>query len=188
VGYSRLVGVDEEGTLETLNLYRGVFISLIEEHHGRVVATAGDSVLAEFGSAVQAVRSAVAVQRALERRNADLDEARRMKFRIGINVGDVMVQGADLLGDGVNIAARLEQMAEPGSILVSGAVWEQVESKLAFSCCYVGEQTAKNIARPIRTYRVAWEQQDVVAVDLGSPAKPPPLRTNRPSPCCHLST
>jgi len=175
VGYSRLMGADEEGTLETLNLYRGVFNSLIEEHHGRVVATAGDSVLAEFGSAVQAVRSAVAVQRALERRNADLDDARRMNFRIGINVGDVMVQGADLLGDGVNIAARLEQMAEPGSILVSGAVWEQIEGKLAFSCCYVGEQTAKNIARPIRTYRVAWEQQDVVAVDLGSPAKPPPL-------------
>src|ERR1700752_1892289 len=102
-GYSRLMGADEEGTLKTLNLYRGVMTQLIEEHQGRVVGTAGDSLLAEFGSAVQAVRSAVAVQRALERRNADLEEGRRMAFRIGINVGDVMVQGGDLLGDGVNI-------------------------------------------------------------------------------------
>ena len=140
-GYSRLMGADEEGTLKTLNLYRGVMTQLIQEHQGRVVATAGDNLLAEFGSAVQAVRSAVAVQRALDRRNADLDETRRMRFRIGINVGDVMVQGADLLGDGVNIAARLEQMAEPGSILVSGTVWEQIQGKLSFPCSYLGEQT-----------------------------------------------
>jgi class 3 adenylate cyclase len=150
-GYSRLMGADEEGTLKTLNLYRGVMTQLIEEHQGRVVATAGDNLLAEFGSAVQAVRTAVAVQRALDRRNADLEEARRMRFRIGINVGDVMVQGTDLLGDGVNIAARLEQMAEAGGILVSGTVWEQIQGKLSFPCSYVGEQTAKNIARPVRT-------------------------------------
>jgi adenylate cyclase len=174
-GYSRLMGADEEGTLKTLNLYRGVVIQLVEEHQGRIVATAGDSLLAEFGSAVQAVRSAVAVQRALDRRNADLEEARRMHFRIGINVGDVMVQGTDLLGDGVNIAARLEQMAEPGSILVSGTVWEQIEGKLSFPCSYAGEQTAKNITRPVRTYRVAWEQPEILAASLGGPPSAPAL-------------
>src|SRR5215813_7500987 len=118
-GYSRLMGADEEGTLKTLTLYRGVIAQFVEEHQGRVVDAVGDSILAEFGSAVQAVRAAVAIQRALDRRNADLEEARRMHFRIGINVGDVMVQGSDLLGDGVNIAARLEQLAKPGSIYVS---------------------------------------------------------------------
>ena len=163
-GYSRLMGGDEEGTLKTLNLYRSVMTDLIAEHQGRVVNTVGDSLLAEFGSAVQAVRSAVAVQRALDRRNAGLDEARRMHFRIGINVGDVMVQGADLMGDGVNIAARLEQMAEPGGIMVSGTVWEQIEGKLSFPCMFVGEQIAKNIARPVRTYRIAWEQPDMNSI------------------------
>jgi len=175
-GYSRLMSVDEEGTLKTLNLYRGVVTQLIEEHQGRVVSTAGDGLLAEFGSAVQAVRSAVAVQQALARRNADLGEARRMRFRIGINVGDVMVQGSDVLGDGVNIAARLQQMAAPGSILVSATVWEQVEGKLSFPCVHRGEQTVKNIARPVRTYRVDWEQPDMVGAgpsDLPAlPAKP----------------
>jgi len=179
-GYSRLMGADEEGTLKTLNLYRGVMTDLIAEHQGRVVGTAGDSVLAEFGSAVQAVRSAVAVQRALNRRNADLDEARRMRFRIGINVGDVMVQGADLLGDGVNIAARLEQMAEPGSILVSGTVWEQIQGKIAFPCSFLGEQTARNIARPVRAYRVDWEQPDMLDAGLGGPPEAPSL-PNKPS-------
>jgi adenylate cyclase len=148
---------------------------LIEEHQGRIVATAGDSVLAEFGSAVQAVRSAVAVQRALDRRNADLEEPRRMQFRIGINVGDVMVQGSDLLGEGVNIAARLEQMGKPGSIFVSGTVWEQIEGKLSFPCSYLGEQTAKNIARPVRAYCVAWDQPEALAMDLGGSAKAPAL-------------
>ncbi|HTO85414.1 MAG TPA: adenylate/guanylate cyclase domain-containing protein, partial [Methylomirabilota bacterium] len=174
-GYSRLMGADEEGTLKTLTLYRGVITQFVEEHQGRVVATAGDSILAEFGSAVQAVRSAVAVQRALDRRNADLEESRRMHFRIGINVGDVMVQGTDLLGDGVNIAARLEQMAGPGSILVSGTVWEQIEGKLSFPCTYTGEQAVKNIARPVRTYRVAWEQPESVTTSLSTPQVAPPL-------------
>jgi pentatricopeptide repeat protein len=169
-GYSRLMGTDEEETLKTLNIYRDVVTQLVEEHQGRVVGLAGDSMLAEFASAVQAVRSAVAVQRALERRNADLAENRRMRLRIGINIGDVMVQGADLLGDGVNIAARLEQMAEPGGILVSGTVWEQIQGKLSFPCAYMGDQTAKNIARPVRTYRVAWDQTDMLeAPAAGSP-------------------
>jgi adenylate cyclase len=174
-GYSRLMGVDEEGTLKTLTLYRGVITQLIDEHQGRVVGTAGDSLLAEFGSAVQAVRAAVAVQRALERRNADLADTRRMQFRIGINVGDVMVQGGDLLGDGVNIAARLEQMGEAGGILVSGTVWEQVEGKVAFPCAYVGEERVKNIARPVRTYRVDWRQADAPSLDPGGRQTTPAL-------------
>jgi adenylate cyclase len=179
-GYSRLMGADEEGTLKTLTVYRGVAAQLIEEHQGRVVTTAGDAILAEFGSAVQAVRSAVAVQRAFNRRNADLAETRRMRFRIGINVGDVMVQGADLLGDGVNIAARLEQMADPGGILVSGAVWEQIDGKLSFPCSYIGNQAVKNIARPVRTYRVAWDQPERLDVAAGGPAEAPSL-PNKPS-------
>jgi TolB-like protein/class 3 adenylate cyclase/Flp pilus assembly protein TadD len=179
-GYSRLMGADEEGTLKTLNLFRGIITRLIEAHQGRVVGTAGDNVLAEFASAVLAVRSAVAVQRALDRHNADLDEARRMKFRIGINVGDVIVQGADLLGDGVNVAARLEQMAEPGGIVVSGTVWEQIQGKVEFPCSYLGEQTAKNIARPLRTYRVDWEQPDMRVVGSGGTPEAPAL-PNKPS-------
>jgi adenylate cyclase len=175
VGYSRLMGADEEGTLKTLNVYASVMTQLIEEHQGRVFGTGGDSLLAEFGSAVQAVRSAVAVQRALDRRNADLPESRRMHFRIGINLGDIMVQGGNLLGDGVNIAARLQQMAETGGILVSGTVWEQIEGKLTFPCSYAGEQTAKNIARAVRTYRVDWGQPDMAGAGLGSPPVAPAL-------------
>ena len=171
-GYSRLMAADEEGTLKTLTLYRGVMNALIEEHQGRVIGTAGDSLLAEFGSAVLAVRAAVAIQRALDRRNADLDEPRRMTLRIGIHLGDVMVQGSDLLGDGVNIAARLEQMAEPGSILVSGTVWEQIDGKVSFPCSYLGEQTAKNLARPVRAYRVSWHQPDMLRP---GPAETPSL-------------
>jgi adenylate cyclase len=179
-GYSRLMGTDEEGTLQTLNLYRSVITQIIEEHEGRIVATAGDSVLAEFISPVQAVRSAVAVQRALHRRNADLEETRQMHFRIGINLGDVMIQGTDVLGEGVNIAARLEQMAPPASIFVSGPVWEQIEGKVAFPCAYIGEEKVKNIARPVRTYRVGWEQAETPSVSFSGPPAAPAL-PDRPS-------
>ena len=174
------MSADEEGTLKTLNLYRSVITQLVEEHQGRIVVTAGDSVLAEFDSAVQAVRAAVAIQRALDRRNADLEEARRMHFRIGINVGDVMVQGTDILGDGVNIAARLEQMAQPSSIFVSGSVWEQIEGKVAFPCWYFGEEKVKNIARPVRTYRVGWEQTETAGASFNGPPIAPAL-PDRPS-------
>ena len=115
-GYSRLMAADEEATLRTLTAYRSTISDLVSEHGGRIFGTAGDSAIAEFGSAVQAVRSAVAIQRALHRRNADLPQDRRMEFRIGINVGDIMVEGEDLLGDGVNVAARLEGVATPGGI------------------------------------------------------------------------
>jgi TolB-like protein/tetratricopeptide (TPR) repeat protein len=179
-GYSRLMGSDEEGTLQTLNLYRSVITQLVEEHEGRIVATAGDSVLAEFVSPVQAVRSAVAVQRALDRRNADLEDARQMRFRIGVNLGDVMIQGTDVLGEGVNIAARLEQMAPPAGIFVSGTVWEQIEGKVAFPCVYVGDEKVKNIARPVRTYRVSWEQAEAPSASFSGPPVAPAL-PDRPS-------
>src|SRR5207248_3335464 len=131
-GYSRMVAEDEEGTLRTLRAYRSTIGDLIEEHAGRIFATAGDSVMAEFASAVQAVRAAVAIQRALQRHNADLAPGRRMEFRIGINLGDVIAEGGDLLGDGVNVAARLQEVAAPAGICLSGAVRDQIEGKLTF--------------------------------------------------------
>ncbi len=118
VGYSRLVGEDEEGTLRTLGTCREVIDGLVTEHHGRVFGSAGDSVVAEFASPVEAVRCAANIQRDLERRNADLPEDRRMRFRIGINLGDVIVEGDNLLGDGVNVAARLETLADAGGMSV----------------------------------------------------------------------
>ena len=172
-GYSRLVSEDEEATLRTLNDYCATIADLVSEHSGRIFATAGDSVVAEFASPVQAVRTAVAVQRALDRRNADLPETRRMHFRIGINLGDVVIQDGDLLGDGVNVAARLEQMAEPRSILVSGSVWDQIEGKLTFPCSFGGEHRVKNIPRPLRTYSVDWTQPDMIGSSASSPSMPP---------------
>jgi TolB-like protein/class 3 adenylate cyclase/Tfp pilus assembly protein PilF len=173
-GYSRMMAADEEGTLRTLAAYRKAMSDLISEHGGRIFGTAGDSVIAEFGSAVQAVRSAVAIQRALHRRNADLPHDRRMEFRIGINVGDVIAEGDDLLGDGVNVAARLEGVAAPGGICISGFVREQIEGKLNFALTPLGERTLKNISRPVRAYAVDSRVEDPVASGVlgGSPALP----------------
>lgn len=174
-GFSRLVADNEEQTLNMLGVYRGVIADLVGEHGGRIFGTAGDSVIADFSSPVLAVRSAVAIQRALDRHNADLLPNRRMDFRIGVNLGDVVVEGADLLGDGVNLAARLEQMAEPGGILVSSAVWEQVEGKVPFPCAYQGERTVKNLARPVRVYSVDWKQPDMLGMMPDSTDRPPTL-------------
>ncbi|MCZ6862907.1 MAG: adenylate/guanylate cyclase domain-containing protein [Alphaproteobacteria bacterium] len=154
VGYSRLMGEDEEETAERLNAYRKVIDKLIAGHDGRVFGSAGDSVIAEFASPVQAVRCAVEFQRSIEERNADLPEDRRMRFRIGVNLGDVMVEGDNLLGDGVNVAARLEGLAEPGGICVRRAVRNQVRDKLSVVFEDMGEVEVKNIARPIRVFRV----------------------------------
>ena len=162
-GYSRLMAADEEATLRTLTAYRSTVADLVSEHGGRIFGTAGDSVIAEFGSAVQAVRSAVAIQRALHRRNADLPHDRRMQFRIGINVGDVMVEGEDLLGDGVNVAARLEGVATPGGICVSSFVRDQIDGKLNFTLTPLGERSLKNIVKPIQVYAVDWRAEDPVA-------------------------
>ena len=157
-GYSRLMGDDEEATIRTLTAYRAVISSLIQHHRGRVVDSPGDNLLAEFASVVDAVRCAVEIQHALKVKNAELPEHRQMQFRIGINLGDVIVEGERFYGDGVNIAARLESLAVPGGICISGTVYDQVENKLALNYEYQGEQTVKNIAKPVRTYRVVMEE------------------------------
>ncbi len=173
-GYSRLMGADEEATLKTLNVYRGIIDGLIARHDGRIVGTAGDSVLVEFGSAVEAVRCSISIQEELRVRNAELPDDRKMHFRIGVNLGDVMVEGDNLLGDGVNVAARLEGLAEPGGICVSGSVYEQIENKLALGYSDLGEQEVKNIARPVRAYRVVVEPSGgAVTVPRPQPQRSP---------------
>jgi TolB-like protein len=153
-GYSRLMGEDEESTLLTLSSHRKLIDSLIQQHHGRFVNSAGDSVLAEFASVVNAVQCAVEVQATLKAENANLQPERRMEFRIGINLGDVMVDGEQIYGDGVNVAARLESLAEPGGICISNTVHDHVRGKVAVEFADLGEQSLKNIERPIRAHRV----------------------------------
>src|SRR5271169_6643447 len=153
VGYSRLMGADEEGTHERCQAY---LVELLEpkirEHHGRIVKTTGDGVLAEFASVVDAVRCADEIQRAMADRDLDLAEERRLRFRIGVNLGDVIVDGGDIYGDGVNIAARLEGLAAPGGICVSGTVRDHIGDRLPYAFEDMGEQSVKNIARPVRVY------------------------------------
>jgi len=153
-GYSRLMGEDEEATHRTLTSYRKLIDSLIEQHHGRFVNSAGDSVLAEFASVVNAVQCAVEIQNTLKAENTSLPSERRMEFRIGINLGDVIVDGVQIYGDGVNVAARLESLAEPGGICISRTVHDQVKNKLALSYADLGEQRVKNIAEAVRVFRV----------------------------------
>jgi adenylate cyclase len=181
-GYSRLMGDDEVGTLQMLTAYRQITDALIHQYRGRIVGTAGDSILVEFVSAVDAVQCAVQIQQALKISNDDLPSQRRMEFRIGINVGDVIVEGSQIYGDGVNIAARLEALAEAGGICISGTVYDQIENKLELGYEYQGEQTVKNIARPVRVYRVQPEAEATaiaqgggdVSSSLPSPALPLP--------------
>jgi adenylate cyclase len=155
-GYSRLMGADEEGTLERLKaLRRELLDPKISEHTGRVVKTTGDGALVEFASVVDAVRCAVAVQQAMPERNTSVEAENRIELRIGINLGDVIVEGDDLYGDGVNIAERLEALAEPGGICISRMVREQIRDKLPYSFADMGEQSVKNIARPVRTYTMS---------------------------------
>jgi adenylate cyclase len=151
-GYSRLMGVDEVGTLKGLTERRTILDRFIEEHRGRIANTAGDSVLAEFGSAVDAVRCAVEAQAALAEANSHLSQDKRINFRIGIHVGDVMVRSGDLFGDGVNIAARLQALAQPSTVCVSGATYEQVKKVLPLSFTDLGPQQVKNVEEPIRAY------------------------------------
>jgi len=156
-GYSRLMGGDKEATLATLTAHRKIIDNLIEQHHGRFVNSAGDSVLAEFASVVEAVNCAVDIQSALKTENAKLPPERRMEFRIGINLGDVMVEGDQIYGDGINVAARLESLADPGGICISGKVHEEIGHKLALSYDNLGAQRVKNIADPVRVFRVLLE-------------------------------
>jgi TolB-like protein/class 3 adenylate cyclase/Flp pilus assembly protein TadD len=153
-GYSRLMGLDEESTIRTLTKYRSAMTTLIQQHRGRVVDTPGDNLLAEFASVVDAVNCAVEIQRELAERNAKLPDERKMLFRIGINLGDVVDEEDRIYGDGVNITARLESLAEAGGICISGTAYDQVETKLDLEYKYIGEQEVKNIAKPVRAYRV----------------------------------
>jgi adenylate cyclase len=156
-GYSRLMGEDEAATVKTLGSYKQVMFSLIEQHWGRVVDSPGDNLLAEFASVVNAVQCALAAQNEFKARNAELHENRRMEFRIGVNLGDVIEEEGRIYGDGVNIAARLEALADPGGICISGTAFDQVEGKLALEFEYLGEQGVKNIKKPVRVYRVKTE-------------------------------
>jgi class 3 adenylate cyclase len=178
VGYGRLMGQDEGGTLATLKTYREVMAGLIEGRRGRVVNTAGDSLLAEFPSVVQAVECAVDVQREVAERNGALPEDRRMWFRIGINLGDVMVHESDLHGDSVNVAARLQALADPGGILISGPVFEQVRNKLALGFDYLGPTSVKNIAVDVPVYRVLLKPDAAapLGVDHATPTIDKPTR------------
>lgn len=162
VGYSRLMGQDEVATLKTLYTYKNVMDELIHQHRGRVVDAPGDAVLAEFCSVVDAVQCAVAVQKELQARNTELPEDRRMEFRIGINIGDVIEEGDKIYGDGVNIAARLEAVADPGGICISKTAFDHIETKLPLGYEFLGEQSVKNIAKPVGAYRVVMEPRVTV--------------------------
>jgi adenylate cyclase len=151
------MGEDEKGTVRTLNAYKEVMTGLIQHHHGRVVDAPGDNVLAEFASVVDAVECSVEIQKELKTRNAELPENRRMEFRIGVNLGDVIEDGEQILGDGVNIAARLESLSEAGGICISGTAYDQIKNKLTLGYEYHGKQTVKNISEPVRVYRVLME-------------------------------
>ncbi|MBV9560070.1 MAG: guanylate cyclase [Bradyrhizobium sp.] len=157
-GYSRLMGVDEAGTLATLRRCRTAIAGLVERHDGRIVNTWGDAVIAEFASVVEAVQCAVEIQQEISGRNADPPHAAEMRFRIGINLGDVMVDGSDIFGDGVNIAARLQDLAEPGGVVVSASVYDQVHNKLSLGFDCLGLQQMKNVA-PVTSYRVTMGEQ-----------------------------
>jgi len=154
VEYSRLMGEDEEATVRTLNTYREVFTALIQQHNGQVLDSTGDNLLAEFVSVVDAVQCAVAVQKEIKARNDELPENRKMHFRIGINLGDVIQEEGRIYGDGVNIAARLEGLAEPGGICISKTAFDQIETKLPYGYDFLGDQSVKNISKPVGAYRV----------------------------------
>jgi class 3 adenylate cyclase/pimeloyl-ACP methyl ester carboxylesterase len=165
-GYSCLMGEDEKGTVRTLNAYKEVMAGLIQHHRGRVVDAPGDNVLAEFGSVVDAVECAVEIQKELKTRNADLPENRRMEFRIGVNLGDVIEEGERIYGDGINVTARIQSLAEGGGICISGTAYDQVEGKLGLRYEYLGEQTVKNIAKPVRVYRGLIDSGTFASTDI----------------------
>src|SRR5215475_913159 len=169
-GYSRLMGANEEGTLAALRVVRRELGDpKIAEHRGRIVKTTGDGLLAEFASVVDAVRCAVEVQREMIARNAAAPAERRIEFRMGINVGDIIIEDGDIFGDGVNIAARLEALAEPGGVCLSAAAHEQVRDRLDIAFDDLGEQQVKNIIRPVRTYRVALGGSSRAALPVEAP-------------------
>src|SRR5712671_5201462 len=169
-GYSRLMGLDEVGTARTLREHRKVTDALVAKHGGRLVKSTGDGVLLEFPSVVDAVECAVAMQTVMAQRNEGIPQDRRMLYRIGINLGDILIEGDDILGDGVNVAARLEGIAEPGGICISFSAYEQVRGKVPIEFTDIGEQILKNIARPIRAYAVGQNAKAHQAAPLPSSA------------------
>ena len=171
VGYSRLMEDDEEATVRTLTSYREVIATLIKQHNGMVVDSPGDNLLAEFLSVVDAVQCAVSIQNEITARNQDLPENRKMQFRVGINLGDVIQEEERIYGDGVNIAARLEGLAEPCGICISKTAFDQIETKLPYGYEFLGDQTVKNITKPVGAYRVLMEPRVTVA---GEPKKEKP--------------
>jgi TolB-like protein len=172
-GYSRLMGADEASTALALRKHRAAVDPIVMSHGGRIVKSTGDGVLLEFPSIVAAVECAVAVQKLMAERNADVPEDRRMLFRMGINLGDVLIEGDDILGDGVNVAARLEGVAEPGGICLSESAYQQVRDKIPIDVTDMGEQRLKNIARPVRTYRLRLDRSpEQVKPALALPDKP----------------
>ena len=177
-GYSRLMGEDEEWTLRTLNAYKEVMRSLVQQHRGRVVSTPGDNVLADFASVVDAVQCAVEIQQVLRAKNAMLPENRRVEFRIGINLGDVIEEEDSIYGDGVNIAARMESLAEAGGICISESAYQQIENKLPLRYDYMGEHEVKNIAKPVRVYRARIEAEAAPS-KLGEEKKPAERRLSK---------
>lgn len=159
--YSRLMRFDEAATVRMLNAYRELITMLVKQHHGRVVDSPGDNILAEFASVVDGVQAAVAIQKELKNRNATLPDHRKMEFRVGINLGDIIEEGERIYGDGVNIAARLESIAEPGGICISRTAFDQIEDKLPLGYEYLGEKSVKNIPKPIHAYKVLVGPEDL---------------------------
>jgi len=172
-GYSRLMEADEAGTLAELRRHRTAMTRLVERHDGRIVNTWGDAVIAEFASVVEAVQCAVEIQQEISNRDLDPPDAQRMRFRIGINLGDVMVDGSDIYGDGVNIAARLQELAEPGGVVVSSTVYDQVHNKLSVGFDCLGQQPMKNVA-PVTSYRVTMGGRADGRLGLPADESPPP--------------
>jgi class 3 adenylate cyclase len=169
-GYSQLMAADEAGTLAALSAHRETIAELIGQHNGRIAGTAGDSIMAEFPSVLEAVQCAVEIQQSAIARNADISEDGRMLFRIGINVGDVMVKDDDIFGDGVNVAARLQALAPPGGICISRVVRDQLRDKSLFAFADRGEQPLKNIARPVRVFEVQFDGAPQAVAPTDSPA------------------
>jgi adenylate cyclase len=176
-GYSALMGADEEGTVRNLKAHQAIILPMIGEHGGRIIDTAGDGILAEFASVLGAVKCALAIQKTMAERNAAIDSAKRMQFRIGVNQGDVVVDDTRVYGDGVNVAARIESIGEPGGVCISGKVHDEIVGKIDAEWQDLGLQSLKNIAQPIRAYRV----DPTKRVDPTLMTRPPLALPDKPS-------
>ena len=173
-GYGRLMGDDEAATVQTVESYRETVSSLVEQYNGHVVDSPGDNILSEFASVVDAAQCAVEIQQVIKAKNADLPGDRKMLFRIGINLGDVIEEGERIYGDGVNIAARIEALADPGGICISGSAYEQIETKLALGYVSIGDHTLKNVSRPIRVYKIPTEPGEATEAEKKRRSSPMP--------------